>query len=48
MDVIETLKSLTSKQYIYFFNSGDDAISYLMKYLSNNGLKKILIPDCGG
>jgi hypothetical protein len=46
--VIERLKSLTGKKFIYFFDSGDDAIFWLMQHFKERGFKKILIPDCGG
>ena len=46
--VIEKLKSLTDKKYIYFLNSGDEATFYLMNHLKERGFKKILIPDAGG
>ena len=45
---IKRLQELTSKKRIYFFDSGDDAIMFLMKYFLQNNLRKILIPDCGG
>jgi dTDP-4-amino-4,6-dideoxygalactose transaminase len=48
MTAVLSLKSLTDKKYIYFFNSGDDAIFFLMNHLKAQGLKKILIPDMGG
>ncbi len=45
---IKKLKQLTNKKYIYFFNSGDEGIFYLMNLLKEQNKTKILIPDCGG
>lgn len=47
-DAIKKLKSLTNKNHIYFFNSGDEGIFYLMNLMKENNKTKILIPDCGG
>ena len=47
-EAISKLKSLTGKRYIYFFDSGDDAIFWVMNHLKDRGFKKILIPGSGG
>jgi hypothetical protein len=41
------LKKLVDKKYIYFFESGDDAIWALLSLLSKTH-KKIIVPDFGG
>jgi len=48
MDAVESIKSLTCKNFVYFFKSGDDAIFFLLSYLKNKGFNKVLIPDMGG
>jgi len=48
MDVKERLSGLTSKNNISFFDSGDDAIFFILNHLKTLGLKKVLIPDSGG
>ena len=46
--VVNKLKSLTNKRFIYFFDSGDDAIFFMMDHKKKSGSKSIIIPDIGG
>jgi dTDP-4-amino-4,6-dideoxygalactose transaminase len=42
------LSKLSNKNHIHFFDSGDDAIMFILKHLRESGHNRILVPDMGG
>lgn len=48
IECIKIISSLIGKKNIYFFDSCDDAIFYVLKKLKSLGFEKIFIPDSGG